>query len=178
MRCDNCGAQVGAASRFCAACGAAVKRGQVSAAVRHNGEPSYAGFWLRTVALFIDTALLMVLTVVVMLFLYFMASRNNAVDMELFFNGANGVSFILSWLYFALLESSAAQATFGKRLLGLKVTDAQGNRIGFARATGRYFGKILSSLTLLIGYVLAGLTRKKQALYDMLASTLVINSNL
>jgi uncharacterized RDD family membrane protein YckC len=54
------------------------------------------------------------------------------------------------------------------------VTDAQGNRIRFGRATGRYFGKILSGLILYIGFMMAGCTPRKQALHDMLADTLVV----
>jgi uncharacterized RDD family membrane protein YckC len=78
------------------------------------------------------------------------------------------------WLYFALQEASAAQATVGKRALGIYVTDRQGQRIGFGRATGRYFGKILSALILFIGFMMAGWTERKQALHDMLADTLVV----
>ena len=81
---------------------------------------------------------------------------------------------IIGWLYSALMESSAKQATLGKLALGIKVTNLQGERIGFGRATGRYFGMILSSLTLCIGFVMAGFTRRRQALHDMVAGTLVV----
>jgi uncharacterized RDD family membrane protein YckC len=81
---------------------------------------------------------------------------------------------ILHWLYFALMESSTWQATLGKKALGLEVTDLEGKRIGFGRASGRFFGKILSVLILWIGFIMAGFTEKKQALHDMLAGTLVI----
>jgi uncharacterized RDD family membrane protein YckC len=50
----------------------------------------------------------------------------------------------------------------------------QGRRISFARASGRYFGKILSSAILMIGYIMAGFTAKKQALHDILADCLVL----
>jgi uncharacterized RDD family membrane protein YckC len=73
-----------------------------------------------------------------------------------------------------LMESSAKQATVGKMALGLVVTDLNGNRITFARATGRYFGKALSSLILHIGYLMAGFTPKKQALHDIIAECLVV----
>ena len=78
-----------------------------------------------------------------------------------------------SWLYEALMESSARQATLGKMIFQMKVTDLFGNRISFARATGRYFAKWLSGLTLFIGYIIAGFTERKQALHDMVAGTLV-----
>jgi len=79
-----------------------------------------------------------------------------------------------TWLYYALMESSKHQATIGKLALGLKVTDMNGQRISFARATGRYFGKIISGMILLIGYIMAGFTEKKQALHDIMANCLVV----
>jgi uncharacterized RDD family membrane protein YckC len=78
--------------------------------------------------------------------------------------------------YFTLLESSRLQATFGKLLLGIKVIDLSGKRISFARATGRFFAKILSGQVLLIGYWLAAFTERKQALHDLLAGTLVVTN--
>lgn len=79
----------------------------------------------------------------------------------------------LAWLYFALQESSAAQATLGKRACGLVVTDANGGRIGFGQATGRYFGKILSGLILGIGFLMVAFDARKRSLHDQLAKTLV-----
>ncbi|HEY6940661.1 RDD family protein [Dokdonella sp.] len=83
-------------------------------------------------------------------------------------------AFIGQWLYFALFESSAMQATPGKRALGLKVVDEVGARIGFGRATGRYFGKIVSGAIFYVGFLMAGFTERKQALHDLMASTLVV----
>lgn len=76
--------------------------------------------------------------------------------------------------YFTLLESSRLQATLGKLLFGIKVIDLSGNRVSFARATGRLFAKILSGQVLLIGYLMAAFTERRQALHDLLAGTLVI----
>ncbi len=78
------------------------------------------------------------------------------------------------WLYFALMESSSKQATVGKMALGIVVTDLSGNRISFGRATGRYFGKIVSGMILCIGYFMAGFTERKQALHDIMSSCLVV----
>jgi len=66
------------------------------------------------------------------------------------------------------------QATLGKRIVGLKVTDLAGNRIGFGRATGRHFAKMLSSMIMNIGYIMVAFTDRKQGLHDMLAGTLVM----
>jgi uncharacterized RDD family membrane protein YckC len=73
-----------------------------------------------------------------------------------------GVTFILvlfgSWVYEALMESSAYQATLGKMIFGMKVTDLYGNRISFGRATSRHFAKWLSAMILFIGYIMVGFT--------------------
>ncbi|HSX11920.1 MAG TPA: RDD family protein [Rhabdochlamydiaceae bacterium] len=80
---------------------------------------------------------------------------------------------LLPWMYYALFESSKMQATVGKYILGLQVTTLTGERLSFGRATGRYFGKFLSQITL--GYLLVLMTKKKQALHDKLASTIIIH---
>jgi uncharacterized RDD family membrane protein YckC len=153
----------------------------------------YAGFWLRFVAYIIDD--------LIMGFVGFLISLpfiggivfsaigigKNTESTENMVKGIAGilgsvigltvVLAILGWLYFALMESSRTQATLGKMALGLKVTDLEGNQISFARATGRYFGKIISGMILYIGFILAGLTEKKQALHDIMASCLVVRKN-
>ena len=81
----------------------------------------------------------------------------------------------LQWLYFAGMESSERQATFGKAAMSLRVTDLEGRRLSFGHATGRFFAKIVSGLIpFAIGYIMAGFTEKKQALHDMIAGTLVL----
>ena len=88
---------------------------------------------------------------------------------------ASLVGILVAWLYYAIQESSAKQATLGKQALGIVVTDLEGKRIDFVKATIRYFSKILSTLILMIGYIMAAFTERKQALHDMIAGTLVVN---
>lgn len=76
-------------------------------------------------------------------------------------------------LYFVGLESSRRQATLGKMIFGLTVGDFEGDRISIKTAILRLFGKVLSGQILLIGYLMAFFTKRKQALHDFLASTLV-----
>ena len=83
-------------------------------------------------------------------------------------------AFILSVRCSALLESGAKQATLGKRAMGIKVTDVNGNRISFGQATGRHFGKWISSIILLIGYLMMLWDERKQTLHDKMAGTLVV----
>ncbi|MFN4144387.1 MAG: RDD family protein [Runella sp.] len=84
------------------------------------------------------------------------------------------VSWVVGGLYFVLMESSSKQATLGKMAMGIKVTDLNGNRINTTTAVIRYVGRIVSGIILLIGYIMAAFTDKKQALHDMMASTLVL----
>lgn len=83
------------------------------------------------------------------------------------------VVFVLQWPYFAGFEASSWQATPGKRVLSVKVTDSQGNRLSFGRATGRYFAKFLSEALAYLGYAMIGLTEEKQGLHDLVAKTRV-----
>jgi uncharacterized RDD family membrane protein YckC len=78
------------------------------------------------------------------------------------------------WLYFAVQESGSHQATFGKRACGIIVTDSEGKRITFGRATGRFLGKLLSSI-FCISFIIVAFTSKKQGLHDFLADTVVVS---
>jgi uncharacterized RDD family membrane protein YckC len=85
------------------------------------------------------------------------------------------VAIVGGWLYYAYCESSSWQGTLGKKALGLFVTDMEGRRVTFGRASGRFFAKIVSGLIpFAIGYIMAGFTAKKQALHDIIASCLVL----
>lgn len=142
----------------------------------------YAGFWKRFVACIIDGIILtfagMFIGGILGFFMgAFMAaggSDMNSVQMATAVVGYI-IGIILNWLYYTLFESSSKQATPGKMALGIKVTDLSGAPIGFGRANGRYWGKIISGLTLCIGFLMAGFTEKKQCLHDMIAGCLVIN---
>lgn len=84
-------------------------------------------------------------------------------------------TLVVGWLYFALCESSSWQASVGKLALGIRVTDLNGARISFGRALGRYGGKLISGMILCIGFLMVAFTQRKQGLHDMLANTLVLN---
>lgn len=149
---------------------------------------AYAGFWLRFVALIIDALILLFVRRLILL----PFGLQTGMGMTGIFRGRQpqdlsqlvpmmGLMFrmfiitaVMTWLYSSLMESSAWQSTLGKKALGLTVTDLEGRRISFGRATGRYFAKYVSKITLGIGYIMAGFTAKKQALHDMIAGTLVL----
>ncbi len=122
----------------------------------------YSGFWRRVAAGIIDAIIL----------------TNAAWLINLIFVGPFAFTafaqFLLSLLYFGVMESSALQATCGMMLLRIKIIGEQGQRISFWRACGRELACIISTLTLGIGYLMIAFTRKKQALHDMIAETYVI----
>ncbi|MDB5295777.1 MAG: hypothetical protein JWO31_1760, partial [Phycisphaerales bacterium] len=80
----------------------------------------------------------------------------------------------VGWLYSAGFESSRRRATPGKMLFGAFVTDAGGRRSSFARASGRYAGKLVSAVPFGAGYVVALFTGRRRALHDLMAGTLVL----
>jgi uncharacterized RDD family membrane protein YckC len=147
----------------------------------HSLNFEYAGFWRRWVAALIDGLIVSLANGA----LGFALGAGLAVALSHGPGGAesaksvtHGVSLVVgaavSWLYFALMESGPSQATLGKQAIGIIVTDSEGEPISFARASGRHFAKYLSGLLLMIGYLMAGFTEKKQALHDMLAGCLVV----
>jgi uncharacterized RDD family membrane protein YckC len=139
----------------------------------------YGGFWIRVVAAIIDAIILRVVVAPVgMIFGGLgMAGMMSGIPHAGLHILGGGITIILlifgSWLYEALMESSSYQATLGKMIFGMKVTDLNGNRISFERATGRHFARWLSAMILGIGYIMVGLTDRKQGLHDLLAGTLV-----
>ena len=152
-----------------------------------SSEKSYAGFWIRFVALIIDYLIIGAVSAFVIVPILgafgIIGSIGDLEEMdESFIAGMIAaitgtlalVNIIVNWLYFAFMESSSWQATLGKRAVGVKVVNEQGERISFITATIRYIGKIVSGAILLIGYLMAAFTAKKQALHDMIASTYVV----
>lgn len=162
---------------FCQNCGEKIKADYVIDETYH-----YAGFANRLAAYLIDGIIIYIVSFIIglvlsLLELMQLSNFSGIVESGMFGIGSNIFSIITTWLYFAIMESSSKQATLGKMALGIKVTDLEGNRISFGRATGRYFAKILSCMTLFIGYFMALFTEKKQALHDILAGTLVIKES-
>jgi uncharacterized RDD family membrane protein YckC len=137
-----------------------------------TGTTTYAGFWRRFVAWLLDGLLLSLVTLP-----FTLQFGSDAAAEAARTSAAGTISTVVGWLYYALMESSAKQATVGKMALGIIVTDLEGRRIGFGRATGRYFAKILSALIRGIGFLMAAFTERKQGLHDMVASTLVVKGD-
>lgn len=133
---------------------------------------TYANFGWRLLAAFIDGIVTTFIGLVLGIFLGLIVAATGS-DETLIDLLANVLGIIIGWLYAALMESSGTQATLGKMAVGIKVTDEQGQRLGFGRATGRHFGKILSTLMLLIGYFWMIWDDRSQCIHDKLSGCLV-----
>jgi uncharacterized RDD family membrane protein YckC len=187
--CQNCGLTL--SSSLAPSQAAAPARAYAPAPPVAYAPPSiYGGFWIRFLAHLIDHIILGVVAAP----LFFItvlptiiriaqqADRDQEPSPELIVAIISSVfvyialAFVGQWLYEALLTSSAWQGTIGKKVLRLKVVDEAGNRIGFGRATGRFFAKILSSMFMCIGFIMIGFTERKTGLHDMLAGTRVLRS--
>jgi uncharacterized RDD family membrane protein YckC len=196
--CSQCGTANPSNTRFCQSCGKAMGASATGTMVATGVAPAmtpipvvltqpYGGFWIRVLAVMIDGILINCVLWPIMAILGSMGAlgvgsmSRNPEDAAAAITLLAGmllilvpIIFILSWLYEAFLTSSSWQGTIGKRILGLKVVDEAGRPIGFGRATGRHFAKILSSMLLGIGYIMAAFTDKKRALHDMIAGTVVM----
>ena len=181
--CPLCGEMIAAAAAKCRYCGEIFdSRVKKSGRRRNSASEDYAGFWLRFVATFVDGLICSVVLFVVLMIVGGIlvaingpGGKNEPGPAELILGFLIwGIAIVFPWLYSAFQESSPAQATLGKKMLGIQVTDLDGNRISFGQASGRHFGKILSNLVCSIGFIMAGFTEKQQALHDILAGTLVV----
>lgn len=195
MFCARCGKPLPEAVAFCPHCGApvastpastptfaptpAVPAGPVAGSVAI----AYGGFWRRLLAFIVDGLIIGAVMLPFGLGLGFahlsaiFGDEEVAREMIPAMFAASllvwCIRVIVSWLYGAGFESSRFQATPGKLMVGVKVTDLEGRRITFARATGRQLGKWVSGLILCIGYLLVAFSDRKQGLHDLLAGTLV-----
>jgi len=137
---------------------------------------SYGGFWKRVIAYLIDAFIIAFpVTMIFGTVIPEVLKTENVEVTTVTVSMPQIIMLVASWVYFAGLESSAWQATIGKKMLGMKVTDAEGERINFVKASIRYVSKILSSFILMIGFIMVAFTTKKQGLHDFIAGTTVVN---
>lgn len=197
--CSQCGAQSVGAAGFCEKCGARLASANPAATPASTGGVSsaaapgytaaqapqpYAGFWIRVVAYILDGIILGAVFVPILLIfclpIIMKAARSGDLDQgpppELLAMIFTLIPFIwaLHWLYEALLTSSRWQGTIGKRILRLKVTDDFGNKISFARSTGRFFAKILSGMVMNVGFIMVAFMERKRGLHDIICGTQVL----
>jgi uncharacterized RDD family membrane protein YckC len=151
-----------------------------------TGYYEYAGFLVRLIASIIDglvigvimMALAMAVTIP-MIFLLSATSDPNAASGAFTCVScmADVAVLVVVWLYYAGFESSGFMGTPGKILLGIKVSDMDGSRISFGKATIRFIFKTVLNMFFYVGSLYILISDKKQGLYDVIANTVVIRSN-
>jgi uncharacterized RDD family membrane protein YckC len=199
MFCPKCGKETDASGKFCQWCGADIASIPANPVVTPEEEEGpdigvYAGLGRRFVAFLVDFIVILLFDLVAMTVLgltrgiqnsYFYFVQHVPVEqltteatMGAFLGSviaAYGVVLIIiPWLFFAGFESSRSQATPGKLLMHIVVTDMTGNKPTFARVTLRHFAKFVSALIIFIGFLMIGLTQKRQGLHDKIAGCLVL----
>ncbi len=154
----------------------AAATGYAGSAVVDGQDVVYAGFWKRYAAYFIDYILLTVVTLPLSMIINVMgaSSGNEGVQVALTLV-VMLLSLVISIGYYAGFHASRGGATLGKMAVGIKVVRGNGERISFLRAFCRYLATIVSSLILMIGFIMAAFTERKQALHDMMCDTLVVD---
>lgn len=190
--CTSCGNPVLPDGKFCLFCGDVLaetptgetpKTSVVSSGVASEGPgpPEYAGFWLRVWAACIDVILealaALLITAIVDVAMRLISPQFGLSPITARY--VTGIVFIFvltigSWLYCAFAESSNWRATIGKRVMGLQVETAGGDRLNFGQASTRHFMKFLSLFTAAVGFMMAGWTKRCQALHDMPVDCVVV----
>jgi len=201
MYCPKCGKETDTSGQFCQWCGAPIEAAAavpvVPAAEEVEETPDvgvYAGLGRRFVAFIVDFILIIILGLIAVAFfnqvngimyLYYIVALHAPIA-SLTTVGTPVAALtpivaafgllvvVVPWLYYAGFESSRGQATPGKVLMRLEVTDMEGNRVSFARATLRFFGKFISLIIIFIGFIMIGVTKKRQGLHDKIAGCLVL----
>lgn len=199
MFCPKCGKETDASGKFCQWCGADIASIPANPVVTPEEEEGpdigvYAGLGRRFVAFIVDIIIISLFDLVAMAVLgltrgiqnsYFYFVQHVPVE-QLTTEGTMAamlgsvmaaygiVLIIIPWFYFAGFESSRSQATPGKLLMRIVVTDMTGNKPTFARVTLRHFAKFVSALIIFIGFLMIGLTQKRQGLHDKIAGCLVL----
>ena len=145
------------------------------------GTVHYGGFWIRVLAAIVDAIILNIVFWLLMvifgvsMFEGMMSGDPAAMEMA---SGTGAtiqlVGLLIGLAYAAGFIASPLQATPGKLLVKLKVTDNAGQRLGIGRAVGRELAKYISAIILLIGFIMVAFADRKRGLHDMIASTLVM----
>ena len=164
--------------------------------MNENNDVVAASFGKRLVAFIIDSILLSIPTMIIQN--YTIGDQMKAIQEKAMNDAMNGIqidllyiiglyepiltqhyiisliSFVMGAMYYMLMEASSKQATLGKIAMKIIVVDSRGNKLSYGRALGRYFARIVTQFTLLIGYFIMLFNKKSQTLHDMIASCLVI----
>lgn len=181
QQCWRCNIEFSAGASICPACGLVMGRADALSAspemsLLERLSTRYASFWRRFAAYVCDLGILAVASnglgfmigLVLPILGVTITQAGPTPHIVVFI-----LLLVLCWLYFAVFESSERQATPGKVLLGIRVTDEDGARLPFFFTSVRFFAKLLAG-PLLVGFLMAAITERRQALHDLAAGSLVV----
>jgi uncharacterized RDD family membrane protein YckC len=146
-----------------------------------GGPLEYAGFWTRFAAYFVDgiiTGIVGMILGAVIGGVYGAAgglAGHKAAGLIILQLVSAGVGFGVRAAYFTYFIGKDGQ-TPGKKLCKIRVVNADGSQVSYAKAAGRFFGYILSGIILCIGFLMAAWDDEKRALHDRLCDTRVITA--
>lgn len=191
--CEECSNEVMATMRICPQCGSktfspekmpikninvSVSNVTITGSAHQTSSVLYAGFWERGAAYFVDMVIIMTASFgigFILGLIFTMGGQDiNTPQIRSIFLF---LQLLLPLIYFASLESGEKSATLGKRFLGLEVRTTSFQRVSWGQAFGRNLGRLISALTLCIGYFMQPFTAQKQSLHDKMAGTVVMNVN-
>ncbi len=188
--CSGCHTPNSPTSQYCYKCGLKLPD-KVGSGFEYTGR--YAGFWIRLLASFIDGIILGIINSVVMMITFlsiygstsdFLKTLESYVTLEgtlpdsfwTFYGIYYLVSLIVSIAYYTIAIGKWGR-TIGKKALGLKILKADGSRVSYWRAFGRYWAYVLNGFTLYIGFLVIAFTEKKRGLHDYICDTVVIKTD-
>ncbi len=188
MHCAKCGANLAEEDFVCPKCGyleeiAAIAKFKTAKSKANIMDFNYAGFWRRGAAITLDFLIIILMVLLfaviiggIVLLMSFLSKRHLDLHIIQSFAGGFGVAFSIAlvWAYYTGSESSSYQATYGKRIMHIYVTDKNGDPITFLRANLRFWTKIISTVLLLAGFWMVFLNKKRRALHDIIAGALVL----
>ena len=139
----------------------------------------YAGFWIRTAAMLIDSLVMVVFLVIVMIFAAFSAGMTGAMQGDvpsgaIVFMLMGYIIFFLFAIGYEFFFVGKWGATLGKMVCGLKIVSPDGEKISYLKSLGRFFAKMISGWILYIGYIMVAFDDEKQGLHDRICSTRVV----
>ncbi len=192
--CQGCKAPNSPTSQYCYKCGLKLSE-QIAVSGVFTGK--YGGFWMRLAAYLIDGVIIGIANFIVMAIIASAVFGSVAGYLDklmsysspdyqfigtmlgsflLFYGLSCLASMVINAAYYTIAIGKWGK-TIGKAALGLKVLNADGSRVSYARAFGRYWARLLNSFTLDIGYIVIAFTDKKQGIHDFICNTIVIKTN-
>jgi uncharacterized RDD family membrane protein YckC len=139
----------------------------------HGVGLTYAGFWIRFAAKFVDGLILGVPFMAVFFFIGFNAAQSGSTEPDVLMLIVQLGFYVINMLY-TIFFLGKYGATPGKMVCKIHVVTADGDKISYGRATGRFFAEILSGMICNIGYIIAAFDGQKRSLHDHICSTRVV----